>query len=349
MSTNCYRGVVSSALMVALVFGAGATAQAQPNDAQDDDGRVVQIGRADGEQPRVEAENEDNELHQPGFSESLQPELPKYWIGLRGGVVGDDDALRAHLDLPANQGLLIVDVVPDSPAAKAGLKKHDILLRANDVELRDMNDLIELVATEGEKKGQITLDIVRHAERETVYITPEERPADAYASQGGGMGGGFGGEFPQGFPRELFGQLERGGQMPFNFRNFGPGVIVGGHGFANMPNGVSVSVHKEAGKPTKVTVKRGDQSWEVSGDDPESLKQLPEDLRPFVERMLQGGSPLGMNIQVPNIEVPEVPAFDDRRLNERLEQMERQMNELLERFGQDGRNTDSDAEQEEAK
>jgi membrane-associated protease RseP (regulator of RpoE activity) len=330
--------------MVGLVFGAGAIAQAQQDESKDQ-GRVVQIGRADGGQ----AENAEDESNQSGFQESLQQELPKYWIGLRGGVIGDDDALRSHVDLPANQGLLVVEIVPDSPAAKAGLKKHDILLRANDVELRDMNDLIELVATEGAKKGQITLDVVRHGERETVYLSPEERPADAYASQGGGMGGGFGGNFPQGFPRDLFGQLEDGGQMPFNFRNFGPGVIVGGQGFANMPNGVSVSVHKEGGKPAQITVKRGNQTWTVEGDDPESLNKLPEDLRPFVERMLRGGSALGMNFQMPNINVPDVQ-FDDRRLNERLEQMERQMNQLLERLGQNGGDADQPAaEQEEAK
>jgi membrane-associated protease RseP (regulator of RpoE activity) len=348
MSPSFVRGAVSWALIIGLVFSAGAFALAQQDESRDQ-GRVVQIGQADGEQPRVEAENPVNELNQPGFEESLQQELPKYWIGLRGGVVGDDDPLRSHLDLPANQGLLIVEVVPDSPADKAGLKKHDILLRANDIELRDMNDLIEIVSTEGEKEAQITLDVVRHAERETVYITPEERPADVALSQGGGAGGAFGGQFPQGFPRELFGQLEDG-RMPFNFRNFGPGVIINGQGFANMPNGVSVSVHKEGGKPARITVKRGDETWEVVGDDPESLNKLPKDLRPFVEQMLDGGSPFDMNFQIPNVEIPNAQGFNDDRLRQRLEHMERQMNELFERLGQNGDNTDRpNAEQEEAK
>ena len=86
------------------------------------------------------------------------------------------------------------------------------------------------------------------------------------------------------------------------FRNFGPGVIVGGggQGVANMPNGVSISIQKQDDKPTHITVKRGDETWNVIGDDPESLKQLPEDLRPFVEQMLHGNG--GMHIHMPNFE-----------------------------------------------
>ena len=83
--------------------------------------------------------------------------------------------------------------------------------------------------------------------------------------------------------------------MAFNFGN-GTGITIGS-GLANMPNGVSVSVQKENDKPAHITVKRGNDKWNIIGDDPESLKKLPEDLRPFVERMVHSGG--GMNIQMP--------------------------------------------------
>src|SRR6185312_4338118 len=92
-------------------------------------------------------------------------------------------------------------------------------------------------------------------------------------------------------PEELLEQFRD--RMPFEFRNFGPGVIVGGgQGVANLPDGVSVSIQKENDKPARITVKRGDETWNVAGDDPESLKSLPADLRPFVEQMLHGGGRL---------------------------------------------------------
>lgn len=43
-----------------------------------------------------------------------------------------DPVLSEQLDLPKGQGLLIAKVYPNTPAVKAGLKKHDILLQFND-------------------------------------------------------------------------------------------------------------------------------------------------------------------------------------------------------------------------
>ena len=49
--------------------------------------------------------------------------------GRIGAIVQPPDALVAtQLQLPANSGQVVVDVVPGQPAAKAGILKHDILL-----------------------------------------------------------------------------------------------------------------------------------------------------------------------------------------------------------------------------
>jgi membrane-associated protease RseP (regulator of RpoE activity) len=329
--------------MAAAVVGAGAIVQAQ-EDESGNQGRVVQIGRSD-----EEAKPSNRELN-ADQADALadEQEAPKYWIGLLGGLIQEDHPLRAHLDLPKGEGLLVADVVPNSPASKAGLKKNDILLRANDTPLKAMTDLVELVGTEGEKDGQIALEVFRRGERETIYVTPEERPADAQVSTGGFGEGGFGeggfgdgGELPRGV-EEMMRQLQAG-QRPFNFRNFGPGVIVGEGrgGLANVPNGVSVSITKTNGEPTRITVKRGDETWEVVGDDPKSLEKLPEDLRPFVSRMLRGGGPVSFDLQAPNMERLERRGFGDDRLSERLEQMERRMEELQRRLlGPNGENGD---------
>ena len=309
---------------------AGAIAQAN-EDKNVTDGPVVQIGRGDVDQQIPgRPKNTDGAI--------VVPEMPKYWIGLLGGAIPADHPLRAHLDLPENQGLLVANIVPNSPAAKAGLKKHDILLKANDVDLHEMTDLVGLVASEGDKKAQITLEVFRRGNRESVYLMPEERPADAPVAQGpagGGFGGVLGGEggLPEGFPQELLQQFGGDGNDPLAFRNFGNGMILGGgQGVANMPNGVSVSVQKEGDGPARITVKRGDDTWEVMGDDAESLNQLPEDLRPFVEQMIHGNKGPVINLQGRE----RIQRFDgeDGRLRERLDRMEKRMQELMDRFGQ---------------
>ena len=324
MSVSLFRSITCGALMAALVLGAGALARANNEDPSEG---VVRIGKSDD----ADARNASRPGIVTGGTVNRQAELPKYWIGLLGGAITPDNPLRAHLDLPENEGLIVANVVPDSPAAKAGLKQHDILLRANDKGLHEMQDLVELVLSEGPKKGQITLEVLRHNKRETVYLTPEERPADAQLPQvdfnnGAGMGGG---EF--GLPQNLLQQF--GGNMPMEFRNFGNGMIVGGgEGVANVPNGVSVSVQKEEGQPAQITVKRGDETWNVVGDDPKSLEQLPEDVRPFVERMIQGDG-VG-RIQMPNFEHRlGGRGAEDGGLGDRLERMEKRMEELQKRLG----------------
>lgn len=311
MSKLYFRGATAGALITALMLGAGAVAQASQDDNADS-GKVVTIGRAD-----------DDHAAPNGVQ---QPAAPKFWIGLLGGQITADNPLRAHVDLPENQGLIVVNVVPDSPAAKAGIKQHDILLRANEKDLHEMSDLVDLVLSEGAKKGQIAIEVMRHNKHETIQLTPEERPANApmphpMAGQFGGNFGGNGNEF--GLPQEFLQQF--GGQLPNQFRNFGPGAIGGGGQVAaGVPSGVSVSVNKQEGQPTHVTVKRGDETWEVTGDDAESLKKLPEDLRPVVEQMLHGDGE-GLKMHAPKFEGRVgAPGFDNG-LQDRLERMEQQM------------------------
>ncbi|MBT3377088.1 MAG: PDZ domain-containing protein [Lentisphaerae bacterium] len=54
-------------------------------------------------------------------------------IGYLGVAIQElPDSLRTHLSLPDGVGLLVAEVVPDSPAEKAGLRKHDIIHRLDD-------------------------------------------------------------------------------------------------------------------------------------------------------------------------------------------------------------------------
>jgi membrane-associated protease RseP (regulator of RpoE activity) len=327
MSVTRFRGAPQWALMVALVFGAGALAR-----AEDENAKIIRIGPAD-------AKTEAPKLPAPEGGQR-QPEAPKYWIGLLGGPITPE--VRHHVDVPENQGILIREIVPDSPAAKAGLEQYDILLRANDAELHEMTDLVDLVRTQGEQKNQIALEVLRHGKRDTVYVTPTERPANVAVHNFGGEG--MPGELHQFFGpggpnlQQFFGEGGPEGGRRFDFRHFGPGVIVGGEGIGQMPNGVSITVKKENDQPAHITVKRGNETWEVTGDDPESLKALPEDLRPFVERILHGG-PANLNLDLPAFGAQGGPAFDGERIQKRLEEMERRMQEMQERmFG--GRHTD---------
>jgi serine protease Do len=104
----------------------------------------------------------------------VQPELPAFWIGI--SVSPLEPALRSQLKLPPNQGLLAIDVVKDSPAAKADVKLHDILLSLAGQPLESQQKLVELVQSNGEKS--IQLELIREGKTQTIDVTPQRRKSD---------------------------------------------------------------------------------------------------------------------------------------------------------------------------
>jgi C-terminal processing protease CtpA/Prc len=85
-----------------------------------------------------------------------------------------DDAMRSHLSLAAGQGLVATRIIDDSPALKAGLKPHDILMKLGDKPLADTETLVAQVqASQGKP---VDLEIVRGGKTMTIPVTPVPRP-----------------------------------------------------------------------------------------------------------------------------------------------------------------------------
>lgn len=110
----------------------------------------------------------------PVYRVTLGPtgkESTSYFLGVSAEPV--DDTLRAHLALPERQGLVLSAVVADSPAARAGLKPHDVLVRVGRTPLTTTEDLVKAVQ---ETKGEATpVTFVREGKTKVVDVTPERR------------------------------------------------------------------------------------------------------------------------------------------------------------------------------
>lgn len=87
--------------------------------------------------------------------------------------------LGAQLGLPEDFGLLVQEVLPDSPAAKAGLQKYDILKLFNDQQLVDPDQLAALVRAAG-KDASASLTVIRKGKEEKVSVTIAERMMPAH-------------------------------------------------------------------------------------------------------------------------------------------------------------------------
>jgi membrane-associated protease RseP (regulator of RpoE activity) len=101
----------------------------------------------------------------------VQPEPPAFWIGVSISPI--EPALRSQLKLPANQGLLAIDVVKDSPAAAAQVKVHDILLSLDGKGLESQEKLVEIVQSTGQKS--VLLEVIREGKKQTIGVTPQRR------------------------------------------------------------------------------------------------------------------------------------------------------------------------------
>jgi len=91
------------------------------------------------------------------------------------GVESLHPAFWAHLRdvLEHQQGLMVVQVAKDSPADKAGVKEHDILMTYGDQKLFSPEQLIGLV--HAEKVGHdVKLGIVREGKTQEVIVTVGE-------------------------------------------------------------------------------------------------------------------------------------------------------------------------------
>ncbi len=110
------------------------------------------------------------------------------WLGIAGVALSDE--LARALNVGVQEGVLVVEVVPGSPADRAGLRGGtrevqignlrlpvggDILLSVNGEPIADMDALIQKV--EQHKVGEeIAVEVWRNGRRRNVALTLQERP-----------------------------------------------------------------------------------------------------------------------------------------------------------------------------
>jgi len=325
-------------LVASIVIVAGLCAQSQQAAHAEDDtqleGKIVRIS------PDPVKVSEETVEDETAAGEAI------YWIGISGRGV-ESAVLRTQLQLAADMGVVVEQVVSDSPADKAGLRRHDIILRANGKAVHGMTVLQEYVRKHQAKP--LELKFLRLGKEETVVVVPEEQP-QKLAKQGPRSRNDFGGH-PDGM-RNLLEQLQRQGGLRMAPRAPFPAPR---RGFGTLPGGVSVSIQRENNGPAKITVKQGDKTWHVVEGDLESIDRLPEELRPYVQRMLQGneaqGDDLGFDweaelegllprgfggLQRRRDQQPAPAATpQEQEINQRMKRLEQELRELQKRLAEE--------------
>ncbi|HEX6386516.1 MAG TPA: trypsin-like peptidase domain-containing protein [Anaerolineae bacterium] len=127
----------------------------------------------------------------PELIETGRVEHP--WLGIAGTTLSLE--LAQAMELESDQrGVLVIEVVEDSPAGEAGLQGSDtqktidglpaqiggdVIVQIDDQPVADFDDLLTYIVRETEVGDTVTLTILRDGELQAVELTLEARPTNS--------------------------------------------------------------------------------------------------------------------------------------------------------------------------
>jgi serine protease Do len=113
------------------------------------------------------------------LARNVMVSLVKYGHVTRGylGLMIQDlnPALAKEFDVKTHEGALVGEVVPDGPAAKAGLKDGDVIVAFNGKQVSDSRQL-RLEASETAPGTRVPVKILRNGEQKTLDVTLKQLP-----------------------------------------------------------------------------------------------------------------------------------------------------------------------------
>jgi serine protease Do len=125
------------------------------------------------------------------MAKAILPELEKSgrvvrgWLGVAVQPITPE--LAEALALETQEGALIAQVTPESPAARAGLERGDVIVRFGSKEIRRMRELPRAVAAVA-PGTEVEVVLLHDGERETKKVTVGELPAEQARSPTPGPG-----------------------------------------------------------------------------------------------------------------------------------------------------------------
>ncbi len=191
-------------------------------------------------------------------------------------------------------GVVIDDVLADSPAEKAGLKRSDVIVEFDGEHVRSARQFARLVQ-ETPSGRAVKVAITREGRRQDVQVTPDERRGDVMVS----------GDFMGDYMRDLGRDLGRLGDHlpPFNFNFDFDMPLVSGRRlgvsideltsqlaeYFGAKDGVLVTSVTDGSPASRAGLKAGDVITSINGDRVSNREDLLRGLRNATSEDVQVG------------------------------------------------------------
>ena len=173
---------VQTRTVVVSSAGTGADAEIQPQGARSSSRKIIKI-----------------ESIEPGQNKESTREVT--WLGVSTEEVSE--ALASQLGLKSGQGLVVIFVAPDSPAAKAGVQKYDVIEALGDqmlvdpvqlrklVQMQKADDAVNLTLHRGGKKQTVSATLAKRTENLSLSTDPASLGGLSELVSSGGGGGAW--------------------------------------------------------------------------------------------------------------------------------------------------------------
>ncbi len=299
MTRGCRDGRIVCAFAAALSLG--ATARGEEAPAKDVPPAPVagRVRAVEGGRFRIGPVSVQVEAGTPDVlffaGEAAAEEGPKrHWIGLQCAAI--PPAVRAQVDLPEGKGLLVEEVVPDSPAAKAGIKPHDVIVSFGEKEIVKLDDLSDAVQAVGAKETPVV--VLRGGAKRTIAVTPAEMPGVAHQARDAGEAR----RWIERFEKRLPGPHEHD---VLRFHLVQPGVRVEIGPPPDLPEGYKVTITKDGKSPATIVAEKDGKSWNATE---KTIDELPEEVRGWARRAIGNPAPFTAAHPLPQQKWPGAPA-----------------------------------------
>ena len=164
------RAAATFACASILVNGVWVSQTAQAQTEQIEDAILFIADKQDGD---------DGDSKQKGKKDKGELKAGKNveerkWIGVSGQPI--DSFYRAELGLPEDSGFGVTVVVPDSPAAKAGVQSLDVILSINGEPVNDPESVAKQIASAPD--GKVKIKLRRKGQEVEVDVEPAPMPTE---------------------------------------------------------------------------------------------------------------------------------------------------------------------------